>query len=346
MAASRILVIKLGAFGNVVLSLAAFGAIRTHHPDAEISVLTTAPYAGWLGEAPWFDHVLVDERPNWWDVPGILRLRRMLADGRFDRVYDLQTSSRSSWYFRLFPNGARPAWSGIAPGCSLPDRDPERDRMHDMDRQFGQLRQAGIADIPPVDLSWSRGDIARFGLSRDIALLVPGSSPHRPSKRWPAERYGALARHLRDQGITPVVLGAGSEAPLAAAIPDAVDLTGQTGFGDLTELARAARIAVGNDTGPMHLLAAAGCRSVVLFSADSDPALCAPRGQSVTVLRRASLADLPLDDVLRALCAGPDEAPEHVSSPEALQDPRDVPHALALEHGAVPAGAPNALERS
>jgi ADP-heptose:LPS heptosyltransferase len=58
---------------------------------------------------------------------------------------------------------------------------------------------------------------------------------------------------------------------------------------------------VGNDTGPMHLIATVGCPSVVLFSNESDPALCAPRGRSVTILRRPNLSSLPVADVAAAL---------------------------------------------
>ncbi len=306
----NVLVLKLGALGNIVLSLAAFAAIRAHHPDARISLLTTAPYAGWMAEAPWFDRVLIDSRPEWWDLPGVLRLRRMLRGGAFDRVYDLQTSGRSSRYFRLFPRGARPEWSGIAPGCSNPDRDPDRDRIHDIDRQHGQLRQAGITEIPAVDLSWCRGDIARFALPRPFALLVPGSAPHRPVKRWPAAQYRVLADWLIRQGIAPVVVGTKGERGLAAEIRGgataaARDLTGQTSFGDLADLGRAATIAIGNDTGPMHLLAAVGCPALVLFSGDSDPALCVPRAPPgaapVRVLRRDDLATLAPADVIEAV---------------------------------------------
>jgi ADP-heptose:LPS heptosyltransferase len=304
----NILVLKLGALGNIVLSAAAFGAIREHHGKARISLLTTAPYAGWMASAPWFDQVLTDARPAWWDLSGILRLRRLLRGGKFDRVYDLQTSGRSSHYFRLFPHAARPEWSGIAPDCSHPDRDPQRGRIHDIERQYGQLRQAGIADFPPPDLSWCRGDISRFALPCPFALLVPGSAPHRLAKRWPAARYRALAIWLARRGITPVILGTANEHAAAAEIsaagpPDtgARDLTGQTGFGDLAELGRAAVMAIGNDTGPMHLLAAVGCPSLVLFSSDSDPARCAPRAPpgapSVRVLRRDDLATLTPEEV-------------------------------------------------
>ena len=300
----RILVIKLGALGNVVLSFGPFAAIRRHHAGAHITLLTTAPYADWLATSPWFDQVWTDTRPEWWQVHAWLALRRKLIAGRFDRVYDLQTSARSCRYFDLMLPGPRPDWSGVAFGCSLPDRDPNRDRLHDVDRQFGQLRAAGIERNEPPDLAWTERDIARFALPQEIALLVPGSSAHRLAKRWPAGRYAALAAALAARGVTPVVVGSAAEQPLAQEIkraaPAAIDLTGRTSLADIGGLARAARLAVGNDTGPMHLIAAA-CRSVVLFSSDSDPALCAPRGPHVGVLRRDNLADLDVATVLRAV---------------------------------------------
>jgi ADP-heptose:LPS heptosyltransferase len=297
----RILIIKLGALGNVVLAMRAFAAIRAFHSDARISLLTTAPYADWLRAAPWFDEVLVDTRPAWWNFPGVIRLRRMLTGPGFTRVYDLQTSARSSHYFRLLPRAAKPEWCGIVPKGSHPDRDPDRGRMHDIDRQASQLRQAGIVTLPPADLSWCHGDIGRFGLPQDFVVLVPGSAPHRPEKRWPAPRYQALAQALRAQGLTPVVIGSATEAPVAREIPAALNLTGQTSFGDLADLGRSARFAIGNDTGPMHLLAASGCPEVVLFSNASDPELCAPRGPDVRVLRRPDLASLDVAAVLAEL---------------------------------------------
>ncbi len=297
----NILIVKLGAFGNIVLSLAAFAAIRRHHAEAKISVLTGESYAPWLATFPYFDEILIDPRPAWWDLPAAHRLGRMLADGRFSRVYDLQTSTRSSRYFRLFPARQRPEWSGIAYGCSHPDRDPRRNLLHDTVRQQGQLRQAGITEFTPADLSWCRGDIARFRLPADFALLVPGSSPNRLAKRWPPERYRALAAVLRERGIASVLIGAGAEKRLAADIPDGIDLIGQTSFPDLATLARTARFAVGNDTGPMHLIATAGCPAVTLFSSDSNPAQCAPVGAWTRILQRPDLADLPVEAVLKEL---------------------------------------------
>jgi ADP-heptose:LPS heptosyltransferase len=153
------------------------------------------------------------------------------------------------------------------------------------------------------------GDAGKFGLAAPWALLAPGGAPHRPAKRWPAERFGALAAALLGQGITPAVLGhgedeAGLAATILAAAPGAVSLVGRTSFGDIAELARGAALAVGNDTGPMHIAVAAGAPAVVLFSADSNPDLSAPRpiraDQPVRILREADLGDLEAEPVTRA----------------------------------------------
>jgi len=301
---NRILVVKLGALGNVVLSFGPFEAIRRHHAGDHITLLTTAPYADWLSHAPWFDDIWIDERPEWWDLSGWRRLRRRLTEPRFDRAYDLQTSGRSSQYFQMLPHGSRPEWSGIAHGCSLPDRDPNRNRMHDIDRQFGQLRQAGISIRPLPNLAWSRGDISGLNVPAPYALLAPGSSAHRLAKRWPAARFAELAVMLMERGLTPVVIGTAPEQPLAAtirdAVPSTIDLTGRTAFMQLTSLAFGARVAIGNDTGPMHLIAATNCPCVVLFSRDSDPKLTAPRGQSVEVIQRPDLNELEAEPVRTA----------------------------------------------
>ncbi|MDP6563473.1 MAG: glycosyltransferase family 9 protein, partial [Alphaproteobacteria bacterium] len=79
--------------------------------------------------------------------------------------------------------------------------------------------------------------------------------------------------------------------------PGVRDLAEQTTIEELAVLARDAALAVGNDTGPMHIAAVAGCPSLVLFSAESDPGLCAPRGRAVEVLRRDNLGQLSMDQV-------------------------------------------------
>lgn len=300
-----ILVIKLGALGDVVLAMGPFAAIRAHHPDARITLLTTPPFASFLKPCPWFDDIWTDGRPPFWPPGRWLALRTKLRAAAFDRIYDLQTSDRSGWYFRLMGPGARPEWSGIAAGCSHPHANPRRNFLHTIERQKEQLAVAGIEAVPGADLSWIVADSGRFDLTDRYALLVPGSAPHRPAKRWPAACYAAIANDLARRGIRPVILGTGAEAAIAtdihAACDDIVDLVGNTSITDIAVLAKGAALALGNDTGPMHMIAAAGCASVVLFSGDSDSDLAAPRGSDVTVLRVKNLFDLPVEEVAVAL---------------------------------------------
>ncbi len=305
---AKILVIKLSALGDMILAFPSFARIRAAHTDARISLLTTPPFASLMGRSPYFDAVEGGGRPgrvrDWVHLIGALRR------GRYDRVYDLQTSNRTNLMFqalRPFP----PAWSGIAKGCALPHRNPERMQMHSLERHAEQLRDAGIwldaptapLSAPPPNISWMLGDVPQVPGEKPKTLLVPGSAGHRPDKRWPPQRYGDLAARLIDQGYDVDILGAAQDRPAAKIIrgkaPLARDLTGETDLFGIAALGASAALAVGNDTGPMHLIAAAGASCVALFSNASDPALSAPRGR-VTVLRSPNLADLSLQSVLEA----------------------------------------------
>jgi len=303
----RILVIKLSALGDFIQALGPMAAIRRHHRDDHVTLLTTAPFAPLAEQSGHFDRVEIDRRSQPLDMRGWLGLRRSLRGGGFDRVYDLQTSQRSSFYARLWWPGARPEWSGIAPDASHPHANLLRNPQHTIAKQAEQLMMAGIHPVPLPSLPNEDGALPAELAGRRFALLIPGSSPRHPGKRWPAPRYGELARALTERGLLPVVLGGKGEHALAEAIrrvaPTALDLTGRTELADLVSLARAATIAIGNDTGTSHIAAAGGAPLVALFSGESDPARCAPRGAKVTVLRRAPLAELALAPVLAAVDA-------------------------------------------
>ena len=202
-------------------------------------------------------------------------------------------------------------------GRLSPHANPHRNAMHTLERQADQLKFAGIwpdaptapGTAPAPDLGFMLADAApdrqpgHFGLAEPYALLIPGASAHRPGKRWPVENYGALAKALVERGLGVAVIGGPGERPLAdtirAIVPEALDLTGRTDFTQVAALGAKAALAVGNDTGPTHLVAAAGAPTLALFSGESDPALCGPRGTAVQVLRKERLADLSPETVLQ-----------------------------------------------
>lgn len=302
----RILVIRLGALGDFVLSLGPMAAIRRHHPNARITLLTTPPFAGLGRASPYCDEVWIDARAPWWKPWHGLTLARRLRRGRFQRVYDLQTSGRTARYWRLM---GRPEWSGHVAGASHAHIDPDRDTLHTVERQKAQLRIAGIESVQAADVSWIDADVSRFDRKVPYVLFVPGGSAHRPKKRWPVDKYTALARTFVRLGIEPVLVGGAAEVDVLAEIsrhvPEGVNLCGKTSFEEIVVLARGALGAIGNDTGPMHLIAAAGAPSLVLFSSESDPDLCAPRpgaqGGKVAVLRKPDLVALSVSEVQTAL---------------------------------------------
>ncbi len=301
----RILVIRHGALGDIVLSFEGFAAIRAAHPAAELVLLTRAPFAGFARSMPWFDQVWTDPAPRTWQVAAWFRLRRQVAEAGFCRVYDLQNSDRTDLLFRIL-GARRPWWTGRQRRAAVvrPPR-AAAPGPHARDWLATHLAAAGLGRLPEPALEWLDADIAEYGLGTPYALLVPGGSAHRPEKRWPADRFAALAGHLLARGVTPVLVGTSAEREaidlIKAACPGCRDLGGMTDLHQLAGLGRAATVAVGNDTGPMHLLARVGCPSLVLFSAASDPDRSRPMGRSVAVLRRDRLDAMPVEAVVQAL---------------------------------------------
>ncbi len=294
----RVLVIKLGALGDFVQGFGPFAAIRAHHPGAHVTLLTTRPFGPLARACPWFDAVWDDGRPSWLDLPAVVRLAGRLRAGRFERVYDLQTSPRSSRYRLFVGHGAE--WSGVVASASHPHANPARDAMHTVERQRDQLMMAGITEFPAPALDWLDGDLSGFTLPARFALLLPGASPHRPGKRWPLAQFVALARALP---FPAVVCGGPAEAVLGAELEAAglINLVGRTSLPQLAAIARRAAFTLGNDSGPTHLAAVAGCPTWALFGAESEPFRCAPRGPAAHWLRHIPLAELTPEAVLQSL---------------------------------------------
>lgn len=297
--------IKLGALGDVVQAFGPLAAIRSHHSDAPLTVLTTSPFEELFRASGLADAIWLDRRPKLVQMGKLFELRRRLKSGQFRRVYDLQTSGRSSKYRQLFWPGPYPEWSGIAPGCSHPHANPDRDRQHTIERQAEQLAMAGISETPFPELSWAQADLSRFTITKPYAILVPGGAAHRSEKRWRADGYAAVARTLDDRGLSVLLVGTANEAELHKHIlvgaPNARSLAGETSLLELLTITHGAALAVGNDSGPMHGASVAGVPSLVLYSHASDPDLCAQRGAKVKILRVPDLNALTSDEVIGAL---------------------------------------------
>ncbi len=301
----KILIIRHGALGDFILSFGPFQTIRKAWPEAEITLLTTKPYVELAQKSGLFNTLWIDDRPKFWELRKLLSLRKKLLYPHFNWVYDLQTSSRSSFYIKFFWTGNQKInWSGIATGCSHPDSNPDRSVIHTIERQKNQLLLSGLDTYISGDFSFLKASIKPFNIKKPYILIVPGSSPHRQEKRWP--HYIKLASTLAENGYTCVALGTQKEAPLLRELETKllkkqqtsfINLAGKTSFDHIAELARHAAGAVGNDTGPMHLIAAVNCPSLVLFSKNSNPVRCAPRGKVVQIIQQDTIKNLSSTEV-------------------------------------------------
>ncbi len=302
----NILIIKHGAFGDVMQSEGALHDIRGHHPDDQITVLTEPAYAKIMDRCPWVDNVIRDPREPRWRLDKMWALRRELRALHIDRVYDLQNSSRTADYFKwIFP---RVEWSGTAPGCSHPHKAKDPKSIHSLRRIQGQLTDAGLTcqhTLTP-DVSWMANDVGPLltnaGLSPGYILLVPGSSASLPHKRWPF--YGELAARLIEDGHQVVTVPGPDEMELCAKIPGTT-LTGGSflDWFDLAGVVKAAAYIIGNDTGPSHLAAHMGKPGLALFGSHTTVEKTGIKTDRFDAIEVTNLNDLSMEQVYEVVTA-------------------------------------------
>ena len=296
----HILVIKHGAFGDIIQADGALRDIRVGHPQAHISLLTTPPYRTLMSRCPHVDAILLDRRARPWQLGEHFALWRTLRGGHFTRVYDLQKSARSERYRR---------W--ILPHTPWFGRSSEVDREISALASFTPLlRAAGIEPVhvnaPCVD--WMVDDmtelLAAHGVRAPFIALIPGSSAAHPHKRWP--HYAALGEALLAHGFDVVTAPGPDELELARSLPGHALLKADGKYLDWFELAGVlarADFVIGNDTGPSHLAAHLGRPGLALFGPHTSAARTAIEREHFKAIECADLAALPVDTVLTATLA-------------------------------------------
>jgi lipopolysaccharide heptosyltransferase I len=282
----NILIVRLGALGDIVHALPAAAALRAAMPDARIDWLVDAKHRPLLDLVHGLDRIVTlngSSIPAWIDV--VRRLRQVPYHAALDMQGLMKSAvlARASgarrvagfsiWHLR--EKTARPFYSATD---DFTDAGDQRTSRHVIYKNLHLLRVIGVDTervvFPFVD---DESAVATAVQAADgggpFALLNPGAAW--PNKRWPAERFGEVATFLQEvRGLRPVVLwGPGDEA-LAASVVRASNGAAKeaptTGIADLVALFRAATLCVSGDTGPVHLAAAVGTPVVAIFG-PTDP---------------------------------------------------------------------------
>jgi heptosyltransferase-1 len=281
----RILIVRLSAIGDVIHGVPVLCALREALPEAFLSWIVEGRAGDLLDGHPALDELIRVPR-GWLKSPReIWRVHRRMHALKFDMAIDLQCLTKSAIAARLSGARRRIGKAGedgrelskwfhnelVACGGS-----------HVIEHYLELLKPLGIGaleskspavrfDLPEraADARTVEDFLRTSGLAgRRLAILNPGAGW--PSKVWPAERYGELARHLaKVHGIVSVaVWGVPSELPLAERIVATSGghaiLAPATSMTELAALCRRAAIFVGSDTGPMHLAVAVGVPTISL----------------------------------------------------------------------------------
>lgn len=278
--ARRVLVVQSAFLGDSMLTVPLLRRLKELLPEARLSVLTL-PGTAEVFSGPWADEVLLDDKRGAdGGLLGPWRVARRLRGKGFDLAVIPHRSLRSALIARLAGIPRRVGFSTSAGRFLLTDTVPFSWPMHDLERNLALLLPLGGAaapaasesrylEAPPLPPGLERLlEEAGAGRGARLAGVHPGAAW--ATKRWLPERYAALCAALRADGLTPVLVGGPADAELAAGIAAggrAVDLTGRTDLKGLKALMGRLSLFVTNDSGPMHLAAAAGVPVVAVFGA-------------------------------------------------------------------------------
>ena len=265
----NILIIRLGALGDVILQSGWIFAVREKYPDAHITFMTRKPFASFIKCIPFIDRVIVDTHPRynlkeWWKI-----CKTEIADKKWDYIFDLQASNRTRkkyFNFARFLTKYNMRWAYLSKKHLIVNQVEKKHRF-----SFGKLTQKPL-DLEPkaVDLSFVKGEQKNFHLlpKKPFLLIIPGCSASHPYKRWPAQKYLELVLKAEKNGIPSVVLGTNAEKEQIDIIcqnSKAVNFLNKASLLDIPALASKSAVIVGNDTGPVHMSCFSKRPAIVLF---------------------------------------------------------------------------------
>lgn len=299
----HILVIKHGAFGDLIHGTGAFKALREYYKHDTITLLTDPKFSYFTKNMPYFDHIFFDCRKR--SLKNFFRIRQFFVNHTFDVVYDFQLTQRTNGYYKLFWPFKAPPWSGSAKGCHYYRR-PQFETIHVLDRLYDQLQETGVlkknspALVP--DLSWLQAQ--PLETINPYVILIPGCSKAHPHKRWPLNYFKNLALKLIEYNLDVVAIGGPDEMSLLETLKTChqrINTRILLSLESMVSLGQGAQFAVGNDTGPSHFIAATGCPVFYCWSGASSPQVFAPRGDHITIFQEKNLEDLTLDRVWKTI---------------------------------------------
>ena len=299
---NNILIIKHGALGDLIQITSSLKSIRQKYPGSKITLLTDVKFKFFSDRIIFVDEIIYENRPSFFRIDKWLTIILKIIKRRFNIVFDLQNSDRTSVYYffiRLF--NPKTVWSGNRRGGKFKYHPKNFESIPIKDRIKNQLVLMDIEIYDKPDISWMMKKNIINLPDNDFVILLPGSSPEHKHKRWPAEKFAELANYLKEKKIDSIILGQshseGEELKkIKLLAPKIIDFSDQD-LDCLATTASKAIGAIGNDTGPTFVAAAAGCPITWLLSNHTDPNITQLLGSKVNTLKKDNIIDITVDEV-------------------------------------------------
>jgi len=307
---SNILIIKHGSLGDIAQACGAIQDICENHNNDQIYLLTTKPYFDLFKKNPHIADVILDKRLSRFNLIYLYFLMRKIKQLKISKVYDLQNSSRTSFYKKiLFPNSNFNTWSSSETTIPKDKTKEEFDKKSVLERFNHQLQtsEINIKHTMFPDFSWSCTDISKiksvYKLEKYI-VLFPFCSPHLSQKKWPY--YNELIEKIKSQynDQFQIVVAPGpkeineSKDINALCILDngkALDIS------QLSSLIKDSSFVIANDTGPAHMAAHLGAKGLTLFGSHTTAYKVSIERENFKAIQVNNLTKLTTDKVLEKI---------------------------------------------
>ena len=278
----RILIVRLSAIGDCILSVPVLNSIRRNFPDAQIGWVIERTSSQLIQGHSALDEMFIVSKRAFKSPRELWTLATKLRKWKPDITIDLQGLTKSSLIAWL--SGAksrlgfhRDKFDGRELSCFLNNRLYKPESEHIVDRSLELLRLLGVHDskvtfdLPEQenDSKFAERTVASHQLEGRFAIINVGAGW--VSKTWPSNRYASVAKHVGEYwGMPCLVVWSGKKEKLAAEEVVAgsggyATLAPETTLSQLSSLIRCSSLFVGSDTGPMHLSVANGTPTIGLI---------------------------------------------------------------------------------
>ena len=308
---SNILIIKHGSLGDIAQACGAIQDISENHKDDQIHLLTTKPYINLFKKNPHISNVILDKRLSKINLIYLYSLMRLIKKYNFSKIYDLQNSSRTSFYKKiLFPKATSQIWSSTE--TTLPEGKTKKDFDNDsvLERFDYQLKNSGIETKHTLspDFTWSSSDISdikNFYELKKYIVLFPFCSPHLTTKKWPYYNDLISMINKKYESSYKVIVAPGPDEINEASKINALcilDNGKALDISQLSSLIKGSSFVVANDTGPAHMTAHLGAKGITLFGSHTTAYKVSIERENFKAIQVSDLSKLSVEKVFEKLC--------------------------------------------